>query len=57
MTFMYARCDICGLDVRETSMRALSSFSKTANDGMNLLLFDCQKENYYNHAYHERCLR
>lgn len=60
LKFSYTRCDICGMNVRDTSMKVLNNFNSGSNesgDGMRLILFDCSRESDYNHAYHKNCLK
>lgn len=57
LAFKYTRCDICGLNVSKTSLHAVNTFGRFGQrEDMNLVIFDCSRENYFNHAFHERCL-
>ena len=59
LTFMYTRCDICMMNIGKTSLSLINAHSASGEnrDDNRLIMFDCSKENYYNHAFHERCLK
>ena len=59
LVYKYTRCDLCGLHVGDTSLRLMNNFGlfHSQLQEMNLIIFDCSKESFYNHCFHERCLK
>ena len=59
LVFKYTKCEICGLNVSDTSLRLVNSARYTSADSKdwNLVMFDCSRESNYNHSFHKSCLR
>ena len=57
LSFRYTRCDICMLNINQTSRKFVNNVhSWGRQEDAHLVLFDCSNEEYFNHAFHERCL-
>jgi hypothetical protein len=61
LSFQYDKCKICEMQISKTSLRLMNSVSIYSSNNRskdhNLIMFDCSKENNFNHAFHESCLK
>jgi len=59
LVFRYLKCELCKRDVDKTSKESqfTAYVSGYKQDDDTLLLFECKRSPYYNHVYHNRCLK
>ena len=59
LVFRYLKCELCKRDVDKTSKESqFTTFvSGYKSEDDTLKIFECERSLYYNHVFHNRCLR